>query len=52
MLIYYWPDGTWCDTTDLDEYLQSMSDDFGKFHADDELTYEEIDEIVERKNGV
>ena len=50
MLIHYWPDGTWCDTIDLDEYLSSMSDDFATFVADDELTYEEIEEIVERKN--
>lgn len=51
MLIHYWSNGTWCDTIDLDEYLQSMSDDFATFQADDELTYEEIEEIVERKNG-
>lgn len=52
MLIHYWSDGTWCDTIDLDEYLSSMSDDFATFVADDDLTYEEIEEIVERKNRV
>ena len=52
MLIYYWSNGTWCESHELEEYLSWMSDDFATFVADDELTYEEIEEIVERKNGV
>lgn len=26
--VYQWPDGTWCDEEDLEEYLTFMSDDF------------------------
>lgn len=26
--VYLWPDGTWCEGPDLDEYLNFKSDDF------------------------
>lgn len=52
MLIHYWPNGTRCEPEDLRDHLfwMSMSDDFATFEAD-ELTYEEIEEIVGKEES-
>lgn len=35
-LAHIWPDGTECTPTDLEEYLQFMSDDYETTYDDDE----------------
>lgn len=46
MIVYYWPDGTWCDQDDLDDYLSWMSDDFGRIAIDNLMSDEDIDRLV------
>lgn len=37
-----WPDGTWCESDNIESYLQWMSDDFQVV----EMTEEEYDEFL------
>lgn len=46
--IYYWPDGFWCDKTDL-PYIDKRSDDFGWFEVGYEMEDETIDNMVHIK---
>jgi hypothetical protein len=46
MKIYYWPDGVWCYSDELDHHLVSRSDDFTVAVFDDYASEEEIDETI------
>ena len=46
MIVYYWPDGTWCEKYDLDEYLSWKSDDFGEIIIDNNMSDEDIDRLI------
>lgn len=43
--IYYWADGVWCDTDEV-EYMGHRSDDFGTISVPWDLDEEDIDRIV------
>lgn len=42
VVIYEWPDGTWCEEDELEEHLAWMSDDFRRIV----LTYDEYEKFV------
>lgn len=41
IVIYRWPDGTWCEYEDIESYLQWMSDDYEIVRLT-ELEYEQL----------
>jgi hypothetical protein len=48
VLIHVWPDGDWCNQGELEEYLWK-SDDYANYFVPEELTPDEIDELIARK---
>ena len=47
-IIYYWPDGVWCDATDL-HYMTHKSDDYATFEVSYEVDELTIDQSVQFK---
>jgi hypothetical protein len=50
MKIYYWPDGCWCEESELSG-MTHKSDDFGVIVTADDTDYTEIDELVQELVG-
>lgn len=46
MILYIWPDGTWCDEDELQGELHYKSDDYRKAEVSDDWDYELIDAWV------
>ncbi len=44
--ICYWPDGTWCNFNELDDYCWK-SDDYSRIEISYEIDDDEIDRIVD-----
>ncbi len=51
MKIYYWPDGFWCEGSELEAHLSWRSDDFGTIELDDADHYEDhqIEAMVQER---
>lgn len=51
-VIYFWPDGTWCDYQDLMGCLRWKSDDFTVLHLPEDTSDSLVDSVVfERCSG-
>ena len=46
--VYLWPEGTWCTNSELDEYLEFMSDDFLKIR----LPNDEYEALLEGNENI
>ncbi len=42
IIVYLWPNGTWCEEGELESHLSWMSDDFETLH----LTIEQYEQFV------
>lgn len=47
-VVYFWPDGSWCDKGQLEQCLTWKSDDFGKITFSWSIDDDEVDKLVQK----
>ena len=50
MKICYWPNGLWCEASEVGQ-MTHLSDDFGHIEVDDDLDEEGIEQLVQEKTA-
>lgn len=48
MKICYWPNGIWCEASEVWQ-MTHLSDDFVRIEVDDDLDEDEIEQLVQEK---